>query len=150
MDSMSSGATVLKLAGTPSTSTKGLVPPKMEEVPLRLIWVPWVGSPEGADTESPATLPWINWAASLTLPCTKSSDLTVDTALVTSARLWVPYPITTTSESCCRSSLRTTCSGPLWAAISWATNPRRSEEHTSELQSREHLVCRLLREKKNR
>src|SRR5215510_15364362 len=27
--------------------------------------------------------------------------------------------------------------------------PRRSEEHTSELQSRGHLVCRLLLEKKN-
>src|SRR5690625_7084664 len=27
-------------------------------------------------------------------------------------------------------------------------NPRRSEEHTSELQSRGHLVCRLLLEKK--
>src|SRR5690606_19340042 len=30
--------------------------------------------------------------------------------------------------------------------ITWA--PTRSEEHTSELQSRENLVCRLLREKK--
>src|SRR2546422_7004149 len=29
-------------------------------------------------------------------------------------------------------------------------NPGRSEEHTSELQSRLHLVCRLLLEKKNR
>src|SRR5690606_31892244 len=29
------------------------------------------------------------------------------------------------------------------------TNPNRSEEHTSELQSRENLVCRLLLEKKN-
>src|SRR5690625_6726532 len=29
-------------------------------------------------------------------------------------------------------------------------NGRRSEEHTSELQSRGHLVCRLLLEKKNR
>src|SRR5690625_5532319 len=29
-------------------------------------------------------------------------------------------------------------------------NPRRSEEHTSELQSRGHLVCRLLLEKKNK
>src|SRR5207253_4398200 len=29
-----------------------------------------------------------------------------------------------------------------------ATTPRRSEEHTSELQSRGHLVCRLLLEKK--
>src|SRR3712207_7549311 len=28
--------------------------------------------------------------------------------------------------------------------------PRRSEEHTSELQSRQYLVCRLLLEKKNR
>src|SRR5690554_7198709 len=28
-------------------------------------------------------------------------------------------------------------------------NGRRSEEHTSELQSRPHLVCRLLLEKKN-
>src|SRR2546422_8604401 len=29
-------------------------------------------------------------------------------------------------------------------------NPRRSEEHTSELQSRLHLVCRLLLEKKKK
>src|SRR3712207_7913695 len=29
-----------------------------------------------------------------------------------------------------------------------ATNNRRSEEHTSELQSRQYLVCRLLLEKK--
>src|SRR5690606_41292785 len=28
--------------------------------------------------------------------------------------------------------------------------PKRSEEHTSELQSRENLVCRLLLEKKNK
>src|SRR5438093_4456869 len=31
----------------------------------------------------------------------------------------------------------------------WATRPRRSEEHTSELQSLTNLVCRLLLEKKN-
>src|SRR3989449_5242692 len=30
------------------------------------------------------------------------------------------------------------------------TKPRRSEEHTSELQSRLHLVCRLLLEKKKK
>src|SRR3712207_8025190 len=29
------------------------------------------------------------------------------------------------------------------------TRPHRSEEHTSELQSRQYLVCRLLLEKKN-
>src|SRR3989442_8381679 len=36
------------------------------------------------------------------------------------------------------------------ASTSWSTTPRvsRSEEHTSELQSRPHLVCRLLLEKK--
>src|SRR5579872_7628896 len=31
-----------------------------------------------------------------------------------------------------------------------ATNAKRSEEHTSELQSRPHLVCRLLLEKKKK
>src|SRR5436305_8970026 len=31
----------------------------------------------------------------------------------------------------------------------WDTQRIRSEEHTSELQSRPHLVCRLLLEKKN-
>src|SRR3712207_7823678 len=33
---------------------------------------------------------------------------------------------------------------PLWAVVTG-----RSEEHTSELQSRQYLVCRLLLEKKN-
>src|SRR2546429_6505070 len=33
-------------------------------------------------------------------------------------------------------------------AVSSAAEPSRSEEHTSELQSRLHLVCRLLLEKK--
>src|SRR5690625_5584966 len=32
--------------------------------------------------------------------------------------------------------------------IDWPSEPGRSEEHTSELQSRGHLVCRLLLEKK--
>src|SRR5256884_760674 len=36
------------------------------------------------------------------------------------------------------------------AAIVFASSPARSEEHTSELQSRLHLVCRLLLEKKKR
>src|SRR5690625_6422400 len=31
----------------------------------------------------------------------------------------------------------------------WTVRSERSEEHTSELQSRGHLVCRLLLEKKN-
>src|SRR3989442_9951061 len=33
-------------------------------------------------------------------------------------------------------------------AVLWAGQEGRSEEHTSELQSRPHLVCRLLLEKK--
>src|SRR5690606_41187170 len=33
--------------------------------------------------------------------------------------------------------------------VIWAEYEERSEEHTSELQSRENLVCRLLLEKKN-
>src|SRR3989442_11954894 len=44
-------------------------------------------------------------------------------------------------------------SSAVFAACCWATTQRpwcrtRSEEHTSELQSRPHLVCRLLLEKK--
>src|SRR5947208_4896885 len=38
-----------------------------------------------------------------------------------------------------------------WPAPGWTTSPgpaTRSEEHTSELQSPDHLVCRLLLEKK--
>src|SRR2546422_2282021 len=45
-----------------------------------------------------------------------------------------------------RSVRRATCAG---AASRWASPPR-SEEHTSELQSRLHLVCRLLLEKKKK
>src|SRR3712207_8888698 len=37
-----------------------------------------------------------------------------------------------------------------WPKASLIAPPARSEEHTSELQSRQYLVCRLLLEKKNR
>src|SRR5437660_12069375 len=40
---------------------------------------------------------------------------------------------------------------PLWLGqrmAAFVRHPKRSEEHTSELQSRGHLVCRLLLEKK--
>src|SRR5690625_3255653 len=37
-----------------------------------------------------------------------------------------------------------------WASLVTLTSAERSEEHTSELQSRGHLVCRLLLEKKKR
>src|SRR5439155_11575449 len=38
--------------------------------------------------------------------------------------------------------------GPAWSRGGWCCS--RSEEHTSELQSRGHLVCRLLLEKKKK
>src|SRR2546421_8717993 len=38
--------------------------------------------------------------------------------------------------------------GSSWIPTPSSTNARRSEEHTSELQSRSDLVCRLLLEKK--
>src|SRR2546429_3311621 len=42
------------------------------------------------------------------------------------------------------------CSGRPHRGRRWQCRPRRSEEHTSELQSRLHLVCRLLLEKKKK
>src|SRR3712207_8385612 len=36
------------------------------------------------------------------------------------------------------------------AGVNLKADPNRSEEHTSELQSRQYLVCRLLLEKKNK
>src|SRR3712207_8474391 len=40
-------------------------------------------------------------------------------------------------------------SAPLRFGLATPGGPGRSEEHTSELQSRQYLVCRLLLEKKN-
>src|SRR5690625_6675597 len=64
-------------------------------------------------------------------PTRRSSDLSGDSGKLGVASHRSSY------GSICRSSLR--------AAASF-----RSEEHTSELQSRGQLVCRLLREKKNK
>src|SRR6266700_1069186 len=63
--------------------------------------------------------------------------------LINGVHRFVPGEVSTDS---CRGTLPT-CS-PLRHAVrlSWWRNPSRSEEHTSELQSREKLVCRLLLE----
>src|SRR5437870_9731650 len=55
------------------------------------------------------------------------------------------FPYTTLFRSSERADAsRSLCTPDLyWRALTW-----RSEEHTSELQSRGHLVCRLLLEKK--
>src|SRR5258708_27685211 len=67
------------------------------------------------------------------------------------------FPYTTLFRSTCQSGLRlwlTTIASPTRAASSGfrriAAAPIRSEEHTSELQSPDHLVCRLLLEKKKK
>src|SRR5258707_10960387 len=55
--------------------------------------------------------------------------------------------------SCQAYRKRTSPSSPLNTATplgSVGCNPSRSEEHTSELQSRQYLVCRLLLEKKKK
>src|SRR6202522_2488485 len=56
-----------------------------------------------------------------------------------------PYTTLFRSTGSCRSAARPGCRGALQAA---PVRQRRSEEHTSELQSPIHLVCRLLLEKK--
>src|SRR5258708_18873709 len=59
------------------------------------------------------------------------------------------FPYTTLFRSAA-SPLRSPCSQPAWACSrSGSRSSARSEEHTSELQSPDHLVCRLLLEKKN-
>src|SRR5437870_11259606 len=56
--------------------------------------------------------------------------------------------------SACKSSPPSACSNPASAPLKSnkhsVVENFRSEEHTSELQSRGHLVCRLLLEKKNK
>src|SRR3712207_9056270 len=61
------------------------------------------------------------------------------------------------SRRCTRASPagRASGCGADWASVSrwtggWPAATRRSEEHTSELQSRQYLVCRLLLEKKKK
>src|SRR5439155_24881563 len=69
-------------------------------------------------------------------PTRRSSDLIRFTSVV------FPAPFEPISASTSRS---------LTVKSTWSTawvSPKRSEEHTSELQSRGHLVCRLLLEKK--
>src|SRR3712207_7155798 len=58
------------------------------------------------------------------------------------ALIWCPH--TPDRLDCCRSNCRRCCRSLLTSEALTA----RSEEHTSELQSRQYLVCRLLLEKK--
>src|SRR3712207_7137465 len=56
---------------------------------------------------------------------------------------------TTRSPPRTSSSIRSAFPAPRLARRRRSPRRRRSEEHTSELQSRQYLVCRLLLEKKN-
>src|SRR3712207_8778728 len=58
----------------------------------------------------------------------------------------VHYDFITVSRRDAQSEQDTTISG----TVIGNAKPDRSEEHTSELQSRQYLVCRLLLEKKNK
>src|SRR5215469_12494430 len=60
------------------------------------------------------------------------------------------FPYTTLFRSRGVRSSRVTAGAASTAEARAAGSPSRSEEHTSELQSRRELVCRLLREKKKR
>src|SRR5690554_7220564 len=65
-------------------------------------------------------------------------------------RVWLPLKAVLKKRSHSRGISLNHLASPFSTSIhrSISLNPR-SEEHTSELQSRPHLVCRLLLEKKN-
>src|SRR2546422_7140482 len=69
------------------------------------------------------------------------------TTLFRSSTVWAP-----TASRWASGSPRGRAAAPRWATTSGRRSPcsGRSEEHTSELQSRLHLVCRLLLEKKKK
>src|SRR5437660_8254875 len=92
--------------------------------------------------------PWSNGSGARVVLCGEPS---VRAGL--SATLWnqpVPRGLSLPARMQTRAActLRTHCQ--LWARSGqeWERFRKRSEEHTSELQSRGHLVCRLLLEKK--
>src|SRR5690606_39783328 len=90
------------------------------------------------------------------LPARRSSDLLVSGREVCSSGESAPAAALSVGRfaseaSRCRTSAVAVDAGKSDAALCCcgASTALRSEEHTSELQSRENLVCRLLPEKKN-
>src|SRR5689334_24168372 len=85
-------------------------------------------------------------------PTRRSSDLLVMTCSKRSASSCHFPAYSSSNFSICSSRRATERSGMLALQRSSRTKEsgRRSEEHTSELQSQFHLVCRLLLEKKNK
>src|SRR5258708_13351451 len=62
---------------------------------------------------------------------------------------WITSRSPTSKARCFPTRFRWTRSSP-WKSSRVRPRPNRSEEHTSELQSPDHLVCRLLLEKKKK
>src|SRR5258707_10652974 len=58
------------------------------------------------------------------------------------------FSATSSSENC--NAMALLCCPITHSRLEWRNLKRRSEEHTSELQSRQYLVCRLLLEKKKK
>src|SRR5690606_40121751 len=83
------------------------------------------------------------------LPISRSKDMTGASMPGRSGGLTAPATGSGTYRSAAPKSAAGRCGSMLVLASSRARCPR-SEEHTSELQSRENLVCRLLLEKKKR
>src|SRR5207253_6178395 len=54
------------------------------------------------------------------------------------SRWLIPWKNASSTACCCGGGKES-----ITFRMSWRVSPRRSEEHTSELQSRGHLVCRL-------
>src|SRR5690554_7566251 len=76
-------------------------------------------------------------------PCSRKSPAALKGGLSTSTR-WASMPV----GSCSRAKSKSVQTSPFTSTK--GCSPSRSEEHTSELQSRPHLVCRLLLEKKKK
>src|SRR5690625_789512 len=89
---------------------------------------------EGTDTEKLA------WFRIINIAGVKISDQELRNATYTGS--WLTNAKSIFSKS--------NCAAYLLAKDYVGGSPIRSEEHTSELQSRGHLVCRLLLEKKNK
>src|SRR3712207_8408477 len=61
---------------------------------------------------------------------------------------WQPRKLKARTMQSTSWAMRSASCGYVWADLGPLPWPLRSEEHTSELQSRQYLVCRLLLEKK--
>src|SRR5207244_8540374 len=89
----------------------------------------------------------------LSFPTRRSSDLTTSTSCITGTGFMKCIPITCVGRRVAAAMAVIEIDDVLLARMARPgarASSSRSEEHTSELQSPDHLVCRLLLEKKKR